>query len=853
MSNSSIQNPFGVNLAGSLLQDIGLNINTVTANLVGTSHTVSSYTPGTLVTETCLNDLTLAINAGYGTLGVNLDIATYANLIAIGSGVVPALGNSKPPTFTWIGPANTGDSSSEPAQEISWYPYTATSTTNTYPTSNPTPRQWSDLTTTTYNPNITQWGWIRLFALQAWNEFNWNGDPSASSVEYKDFLTSFSTCSGFAQNMNKNVNAMAASTTFLKNTYSNNNDLMTSDITGVNLATLAFGQDLLLTGKAIDLSKIDKFGLPSILLQTLNKYNALTPSVSYALLASGLSPNEIKPIADGTVSATLLQEQKIYGAFSIIIERDLKSILIALNCSTPGLVSLVDLLDPQKLFPSSYISLTVPVYNSGPGPTNAKTYYNIYSISGGVNSQLTNPQIINAIGTVGIRPISNVAPGIGTNYQVTAIGFGAYSRDAVPENISIAAGAFSFAMQQINNIKNVPIEKFAQIVLNLETLKGLDLVVGTDIPTNATLAETGLDQIAYGSGPYGTFTMSDFFGSMSGLPYQWTDIKNLILQLQTSTLTTIYNNIYTTISTATSDVSATVQSYINSANLEIAAIASAKPSIVSQLNKMWNLTGTHLTIEQRARDIALNPVPSPKSSKLGTFPYTVLGYVDLIQTYASKTQPHMEAQTIEAISDLTTMGGQSQIALMRSTRNQDKLNLAGIGLENNIPAEFNSLTNKILIGNGTVSIAREDQGVPAGSATFTTPADHNVLSDVQQIGHFVNNENTYCTPTTMAPSPVLGTIPENANFGQDLAGPNITQVPNAIVPIAGGFIPQGNCVNLNLGYPTVPGSLAGNPYQNLVAPQLSVPFISGIISSPTYSVSEAIEEVIRCNCDCWVE
>ena len=902
MSDLATQNPFGVNLLSSVLQNTGLNINTVTAGLIGTSHTTSTYTPGTLVTDTCLNYLTLAIKAGYDTLGVNLNTATYGNLIAIGSSTIPALGNSKPPTFTWIGPANTGDSTSTAAQEIAWYPYTATATTNTYPSTNPTPRQWSDLTQTTYSPVITQHGWIRVFALQAWNEFNWNGLPGATSVSYKDFINSFQITSGFLDNSNRTVNTLTNASTFLKNTYSNNNDLMTADLTGVNLATTAFGQDLINTGKVIDLSNISKFGLPSILLRTLNKYNSVTNSLSYALLSSGLSASDINNIISGNLVPTQTQEQQIYGSFSVIENQDLVNILIPLNCTTVGLTSLIDLLNLQKLFPNSYQSLTVPIYNSAPGPTNAKTYYSIYD-NGGVNSQLSNPQVIEAIGSFGIAPQSTAIPqsvpaavvagdttiaqtrqaglaarsvgrridaesiyyiednGIGlteptlnatSNYQPIAVGFGAYSRGTVPDDISITTGAFSFAMQQVTNIQNVPVEKIAQVVFNLETTVGLPLVAGTDVPVNTSLTTIGLDQLAYGSGPNGSYTMSDFFGSMSGLPYQWTDIKNAITQIQTTTLATIYYNIYNTIATASTDVSATVQTYIDSANAEIASILASNPTIANQLNRMWNLTGTQLTNEQRARDIALVPVAVPKSVRSSSFPTSNIGYVNSMSEYAKRTEPHMHSQTLEAISDLMTAGGQSQIALLRSLRNQSKLNAVGIPLDNNIPSTPNALSNKILLGNGTVSTARQNQGVPAGDAIFTIPADSNVLDNVQPLGHFENDKNSYCLPGDMAPSTILGTIPQYAYVGQDLAGPNITQVNNVITPIAGGFIPQGDCNTLNLGNPIVPGSLAGNPYQNLIQPNLSVPYMSGVLSAPAYSVADAINEVVRCNCDCWL-
>ena len=853
--STPIQTPYGANLLSALLVDTGLTINPTTTNLVGTSHTVSAYTPGTLVTETCLSKLVDSIKAGYDTLGVNLDVATYGNLIAIGSSSIPALGNSKPPTYTWIGPANAGDTTSTSAQAKSWYPYTASSTTNTYPSSNPTPRQWSDLTSTSYTPDITQYGWIRLFALQAWNEFNYNNTPSVSSIVYKDFLSSFQTCVGFMEDTNATVNTLTNALTFLKNTYSNNNDLMTADVTGVNLATGAFGQDLINTGKIINLALIDRFGLPSTLLLTLNKYNAVTSSLSYALLSSGLSVSDITGILDGTIVPTKVQERQIYGAFTVIVAKDLDAILIPLNVNIKNLDSLADLLDPKKLFPTSYQSLTVPVYNTAPGPTNAKTYYQVY-VNGGLNSQLTSDSVTQAVGITGVEVLSTTASDLGTNYQLPAVGYGSYSRGTVPDDISVATGAFSYSMQQITNIKNIPIEKFAQIVANLETTVGLPLTAGTDVPANTTLASLGLEQMTYGSGPSGSFRLTDFFGAMSGLPYQWTDVKNCILQLETTTLKTIYSNIYTTISTAVGDVSATVQTYIDSANAEILSIKNSKPDTAALLNKMWDLTGTQLTIEQRARDMALVPVTVPRTNRLSSFPQTTIAYVNSFNAYANKTEPCMQSQVIEAISDLTTTGGQSQVALLRLLRNNQRLNDAGVPIEY-IPSKQTALTDKILMGNGTVSTAVN--GVPAGDATFTIPADSNVIKNsngtvaAKPVGHFENDKNDYCQPTDMYPTTVLGTIPNNAYVGQDLAGPNITQVDDIIIPIAGGYAPQGACNIINTGKPIVPGSLAGNPYQNLIPPQLSVPFMSGILSTPTYTVPEAIEEVVRCNCDCWLQ
>jgi hypothetical protein len=44
----------------------------------------------------------------------------------------------------------------------------------------------------------------------------------------------------------------------------------------------------------------------------------------------------------------------------------------------------------------------------------------------------------------------------------------------------------------------------------------------------------------------------------------------------------------------------------------------------------------------------------------------------------------MAAQTLEAISDLTSATGQSIVGMMRENRNQSRLNLV-VSLDNNIP------------------------------------------------------------------------------------------------------------------------------------------------------------------------
>jgi hypothetical protein len=297
---------------------------------------------------------------------------------------VPALGNAKSLVYTWeklIGPYGTGSFTLNDDQ--GWGG-------NLYKYGNP----------------ATQWGYIRLFALQAWQEWNYNSTQEQGSEEnpagYRDFLQSFQSCYAFMSYTNDIIVPVDNASTFLEGTYSNMNDLITADVSGVSLATKSFGQDLINVGKAINLEKIDTFGLPSNLLQTLAQNNGLTRNVSLAIIAAGLPTNELGEILGSINPPTVEQEQKLYAAFSIVVGDSLSEVLIPLNCNTAGLESLADLLNPKKLFPNSYETLTVPLYNASQQQqsiTNSKTYYLLYK-DGGVNPQLTSTQVAEQIGTI---------------------------------------------------------------------------------------------------------------------------------------------------------------------------------------------------------------------------------------------------------------------------------------------------------------------------------------------------------------------------------------------------------------------------------------------------------------------
>lgn len=1100
MSNTGKNSPLGINVTGDSMYDKGLNINPVAASFMGASKRNATYNFGTCVSQTCLRLLTWAINDAYNR-GVVLTspagTSVYDDLISIGlrpNATIPALGNSKPNTYVPVDPANVWARRTVDATTLSYaeqygiqrgysnaLPGPATSGYGNYDgsygddlqgagvTDQKQSATWYPYNMTNPNHSVTQWGWIRCHALQAWNEFNWNGtvvdqsDPTLPAYlqgynmpEYKEFMTSFTTADGYAQYCNQAILAANNGNTFLDGTYSNMNDLISADITGVSLSTVAFGTDLENLGFAINLNRLDSFGLPSNLLHTLSEYGAVIQDLSLVLLASGLTTTEISDIASGAVAnVSEEQERKIYGAFLMMTGDNLKAIVAPIQCRTSGLVTLADLLDIKKLFPNSYSSLTVPKYNANRGPTNSKTYYLLYQ-GGGINPALDSPAMKEYVGTLvpkGNPPVyeTSTTP---KNYRALPRGFDSYLTGILPKDQALAAGAFSFAMRQIRNIENFDIKQFAKVVMGIENVSDLPLVAGTSKPTNQDMINQNQTRGALGTGPYGSYTMSDFFGSMSGLPYPWKLTQKRISELETRKLYNIYNQLFLAVTwegatitvvpetreveispgvyqteyrvgslvisdagggygrgnapapvivcsnggagtctigtddsnagsvgsgtygrvnsvsvtnkgswqltppTATIQCPPTsglpitsggeiatggtntsagtagwpqpmnqvVQAYIGQANDEIDVILQSKPDTAKLLNQYWDIMGTQLMIEQRARYKALVPVATPKDFFSNPYPSSNYSYTDAIPQLSQDTKPHMSAQTIEAITDMGSVGGQSGVAMMRQERNQVRLQTLGIEPDNDVPDKLSDNETKQLTTNGTAPFAIVGSGIPGifVDTAFTLPAWHSnpVPSDTV----IEPTSDTAPVPNVSVPSPAGTYVPSDlpnqlANTGVDENGVPNNGISNTGIPLNGitnpdniatGFQPmpsvtEGDITPILNGNPNpsvallVPAgpSLATGPYSpntvigtsgidpvtglpnltpqsNIIAPNgditnpiviiqpapeydptnlpvnLDPKYISSTLLPSVPTVQAAIDQVIACNCDCWI-
>jgi hypothetical protein len=159
------------------------------------------------------------------------------------------------------------------------------------------------------------------------------------------------------------VNSAVNSQTYLGDTFTNVNSMISGGVTNVNLATDAFGTDLANLGQLINLKNLNNFGSPLALVQQLYTVSGTIPVLSAAFTATGVSQEVVLNLTNPTVTVTDSAQRLMYRAMTQITGPELNQILTVLKVTTVGINTMADLLNPLKLFPNSFQSLTAPTQN----------------------------------------------------------------------------------------------------------------------------------------------------------------------------------------------------------------------------------------------------------------------------------------------------------------------------------------------------------------------------------------------------------------------------------------------------------------------------------------------------------
>jgi hypothetical protein len=211
------------------------------------------------------------------------------------------------------------------------------------------------------------------------------------------FAQVFAGAQGYITQNNDFINTAYNSQTYLGSTFTSMNSLITGNLTDVNLALPAFGSDLARLGFLIDLANLGNFGLPSTVFRQLATVTNLTPRITVALKQVGFTTTQIERVTDPDVTLTDTEEAKLYRAMLLVTGQALQQVCDILRITlpvagvnitqpeNPGLTSMADLLNPVKIFPTSYASLTVRTYNQN---TTSELRSIYLDATGNVNSKL---------------------------------------------------------------------------------------------------------------------------------------------------------------------------------------------------------------------------------------------------------------------------------------------------------------------------------------------------------------------------------------------------------------------------------------------------------------------------------
>jgi len=194
----------------------------------------------------------------------------------------------------------------------------------------------------------------------------------------------FNSAQGFVgqanQFVNSGLNLSGISTTFGPVTGGMDN-LITGGFSQVSEAFGALGGDLGNLGNLINMNNLPNLGSPSALVGQLASVGGLVPGVETALRQAGVDTAAITNLARGGLpNISDSANRALYQGMTQITGSELAQVKNVLGVRTPGINNMADLLNPVKILPNSFPSLTMPT------PDGLRGIY--ASASGAVNTNL---------------------------------------------------------------------------------------------------------------------------------------------------------------------------------------------------------------------------------------------------------------------------------------------------------------------------------------------------------------------------------------------------------------------------------------------------------------------------------
>ena len=489
------------------------------------------------------------------------------------------------------------------------------------------------------------------------------------------FCQGFEQATGFAQITNQTITTAQNSQTFLGPTFVNMNDLVTAGLSSLTSNLQQFASDAAQLGTVIGLDALPELGSPSQLMIQLINSGGIPDGVTTQLTRQGVLA-QVQALTAPEAAISDSDQIKIYSAMQNVTGGDLANVLEILDCTVPGLASMADLLNPVKIFPNSFFTLTCPL------PSATQTIY--INRSGSVNTNIL-PQLPEYL----TDPVSSGMP---------------YSRLRliIPEDQALANKALQLALQQIKGVENLIFAELGRTAGSLETNNDLPLINNLQQAVPPAVANLVLQNVSRGTGPRGLLTVGDILGTASGygVIQPLGNVMTVINTIPTSYLELTYDVMGNVIQGAYGNVLANVDipaglpgagmygtgdeayaNLCNIANSTISNLATAYPTQIASVNTDWNSIAN--TVSNQQRNLVAGTIDYANMVSTQT---AVFSFASSLSQYGLDVSPGGASEYLTSVAQTNNIYGQAIVASLREARNQRALEDNQLRPDNQIPS-----------------------------------------------------------------------------------------------------------------------------------------------------------------------
>ena len=561
------------------------------------------------------------------------------------------------------------------------------------------------------------------------------GGPGISTLvgDAQRFGSILTTAQSYIGTANQFVGAASNASNYLEGTFRGMDNLITGGIDGISKWAQGLGGDMSELGATINFEKLDKLGSPGQLLENMANQGSLG-SLAEKISNITLSESTVKALGGNVLTAAQLTLQgrpvtlssvgldvnkvvslgagipgalqsDIYKVMSGVTGNELRQVQQILGNKQSNITTMADLLDPKKLLPNAFTTLTTPKKTASVG------FRAIYEDeTGSVNSELDN--------------------------------LGSDLKGIIPDDQAVANAALARSLLQVKNIAKTNATELSNALTVLESNKDLPLVASQTSPVPPGVSEYWQSQyassgnISLGTGTGGQLKLSDVIGFAAGnnsaeAYAKTSDITAKLASLgaldrftkdggPSSSSTGMYKVIQYFIegtygpfeviipSTGESAWELTIPPGVKGAGkwegadpnsvFQDAWINGIVPASVAQCQALYNeypeecqqlndlnaqfteqLAREYIN-QQRARN-TVDPVDLTDTPKTNT---AALQLATNLHTYGRDTSDGGTAQILESIANLDSYGGQTMIAAMREGRNIKRLEDAGLSQDTSL-------------------------------------------------------------------------------------------------------------------------------------------------------------------------